>query len=433
MTILLLGATGFIGSEIARALSAQGKMIIGLARDPDEGARLVPGLAWIKGDLRHLVSPASWVDMLEGVDIIINASGALQSGLRDNVDQVQSDAIIALIDAATAKGVRRFIQISASNATTDASTDFMASKARADAVLSSSGLDHAILRPGLVIGRNAFGGTELIRLLAGVPLVAPGLTGLKPVQCVGMEDVVSAVMAALDAPAPLAETCDLVGETAHGLTDIIAAHRTWLGLPKPRWSLTVPGALLRPVALVADMLGWLGWRSPLRSTAIAALTDGVSGRAEDAQCLLGRPCQDLSTVLSHLPPAGKADRWHARLGFLFPLGLAALITLWMASGLLGLFQTDAAARLLVEGGMGPGRAQACVIAGSLADLGIALGLIWRASVKPALSISLGVMAVYLAGSAWVRPDLWLDPLGPMLKVLPAFVLTLVCLAMADER
>ena len=40
---------------------------------------------------------------------------------------------------------------------------------------------------------------------------------------------------------------------------------------------------------------------------------------------------------------------------------------------------------------------------------------------------------YLFASAVVTPHLWADPLGPMLKVLPAIGLAVVLHALAEER
>ena len=53
----------------------------------------------------------------------------------------------------------------------------------------------------------------------------------------------------------------------------------------------------------------------------------------------------------------------------------------------------------------------------------------RALLCPARGLSLFYA---LAGSA-LRPDLWGEPLGPLLKILPIFVLHLVALAILDER
>ena len=433
MRILLLGATGFIGSEIARALYLNGHDVTGVARDPAEGARLIPGIPWIKGDLRQLTHAADWAGLVAGQDAVINASGALQTGLRDSVSAVQQDAITALIDAAKAAGVSRFIQISAAGVTDAAPTDFMASKAQADAALVASGLDHVILRPGLVIGRNGFGGTELVRMLAGLPMLAPRLSGLKPIQCVGLSEVVAATLAALVQPGPVALACDLVGPDGHDLGEIIALHRRWLGFAPARFSPLFPLWLIRPLSAVADALGWLGWRSPLRSTAVLSLMEGVSGDAGEALTLLGRPCTALTDVLAGMGAAGKADRWHARLALLFPLALIALIALWLVSGLVGLAHPEAAMALLIDGGMSEGPARLAVLGGSVADLAIAFGLIFRPMLKPALWSAVALTLAYLAGSALVRPDLWVDPLAPMLKAIPALVLALMVRAMADER
>jgi hypothetical protein len=44
-----------------------------------------------------------------------------------------------------------------------------------------------------------------------------------------------------------------------------------------------------------------------------------------------------------------------------------------------------------------------------------------------------VTLAYLAGATLWRPDLWLDPMGPLVKSLPAALLALCALALQDER
>lgn len=432
MRVLLLGATGFIGSEIARALLVRGHAVTGLARNNDAASRLMPDLDWREGDLRKLTQREAWASLLLGADAVVNASGALQSGLRDNVDAVQSAAIRALVAACAQAGPRCFVQVSAAGAAKYAATRFMASKGEADDALAQSELDWTILRPGLVIGRNAFGGTELIRIAAALPGIAVSFAGTGAIRCTAMTDVVEAAVAACEG-ASSHIAADLVEARAHGLAEIVAAHRRWLGLGDARFTVRLPVAALRPVSLAADALGWLGWRSPLRTTAIRALAEGIGGDPAQARAALGREAMSLEQTLRALPPAGKADRWHARTAALFPLALAALVCLWLGSGLLGLVRTDAAAAVLEASGMSTPLARALVLAGSFGDLAIAMGLVFRTTVKPALLASFALAIAYIAGSLFSAPALWLDPLGPMLKVLPSLALTLICLAMADER
>jgi hypothetical protein len=44
-----------------------------------------------------------------------------------------------------------------------------------------------------------------------------------------------------------------------------------------------------------------------------------------------------------------------------------------------------------------------------------------------------VTLAYLVAGSIVRPDLWLDPLAPLMKAVPALVLALVAAALLDKR
>lgn len=432
MQILLLGASGFIGSALARALATDGHRVVGLARNVAEGRRVVPQIEWRQGDLRNMAAPGDWTGLLEGVEMVVNASGALQTGLRDDVGRVQEEAILAMIAAGERGGLRHVVQVSAAGADRQMHSPFMASKARADAALAASAIAHTIVRPGLVIGRNGFGGNELLRGAAGLPLIAPEISGTGAIQCIALSDVVEAVLLAVAEPERHAGTFDLVERQGRSLGEVIALHREWLGLAPGR-RLLLPVWSLRPVALLADALGWLGWRSPMRSNAIAALTSGVAGDAAQAEALLARSPLALPGILSGLGAAGKADRWHAGLALLYPLALASLVLLWLGSGAIGLARLEEATALLAAGGMQAGIARALVLAGSLADIAIGLGILFRPLLPLALKAGMVLAIAYLAGSLAVRPDLWLDPLGPMLKVLPVLALSAMCLAMSGER
>ncbi len=394
---------------------------------------MLPLLDWVKGDLRDMQAASDWREALAGIDVVINCAGALQSGLRDNVEDVQLTAMQALYEAAKASDIAQVIQISAAGADDPDQTAFMGTKSRADHALAASELRYCILRPGLVIGRNCFGGSELLRASAGMPVMGIVPSGTGPIQTVALRDVIEAVQIAIAEPEQVQGLHDLVEAEPRSLRDVIALHREWLGIEGPRVEITIPLALIRLVSLGADALGWFGWRSPLRSNSIAALVHGVSGDPEQTRQLLGRAPLSLPQTLQAHGPAGKADRWHARSAMLYPLALATLFALWLGSGVLGLIYTDTAAQLVVEGGMAPGIAGASVLAGSFADLTIAAGLLWRPLLGKALAASLLVALAYLVGSLIWTPTLWLDPLAPLLKVLPILALTAMCLAMSEER
>jgi uncharacterized protein YbjT (DUF2867 family) len=161
--ILILGGYGLIGREITAACLAAGHKVTGAGRSPETGRRLIPDADWIGIDLNEATLAAHWQPHLQGIDIVINASGALQSGGRDDLAKIQRDAIRALTIACEKAGIKTFVQISAPGATPDAATEFMATKGAADETLRASSLDWVILKPGLVIAPTAYGGTSLLR------------------------------------------------------------------------------------------------------------------------------------------------------------------------------------------------------------------------------------------------------------------------------
>ena len=215
MRILVLGGYGFIGLEVARRSRAAGHEVTGVGRSAETGRRLLPAARWMSADIAKLRSPDSWREFLESVDVVVNASGALQSGLKDDVDAVHRTAISALVAACEDQGVARFIQISAVGAAPSAETAFLRSKAGGDSALRSSQLDWVVVRPGLVLGRNAYGGSALLQLLASVPFVQPISLGDRKIQTVAASDLAEVVVDAVEGRLPSRIEFDLVEDEPH--------------------------------------------------------------------------------------------------------------------------------------------------------------------------------------------------------------------------
>ncbi|WP_339688719.1 SDR family oxidoreductase [uncultured Parasphingorhabdus sp.] len=430
-SILILGAYGFIGSAIANALSAAGHRVTGFGRDISYGRSILPQIEWRQGDLSQYCCPQSWSPILRNIDVVINASGVLQSSPGNDVTVTQADAIIALGSACEASGISCFIQISACGASDQAPVDFMQSKARADRYLLASSLNAIIFRPGLVIGRNSYGGTELIRMIGAMPYFTPHLSKMGQVQTISLSEVADAVARAVTTPAEFAGSHDLVEEEPQSLNHIIARHREWLNFAPARWHIPISPFLMKLAANISDGLGWLGWRSPLRTNAVRSLIEGVQGDFRQTNAILGHPAKALNEILNEYP-AGKQDRIHARLMLAMPLFLGALVILWLGSGILGLFKVEEAAALLGQQ-LSPATAKLLVISGAWTDIILGLGLLFRKTVRWALTGTIIVTLAYLFGGAVLTPGLWLDPLAPLIKAIAAMGLSITCLIALDKR
>lgn len=431
MRVLLLGATGFIGSAVLRRLLASGHAVTALGRNLDAARRRWPEAAWREGDLAVLTDPAAWQPHLVGIEAVINCAGALQDGARDDVAAVQSAAPRALFAACAAQGIGRIVQVSAVGAAPDAPTTFMRSKAEAEAALMTTPGEWVILRPGLVLGPQAYGGTALLRALAALPFAIPLARGEAPMQTVFLDDVAAAVLDALEGRLLPRTVFELVEAEPHSLESVLLALRAWLGLREVPVR-PVSDRLSQPALFLGDMLGWLGWRSPLRSTAWSVLARGVTGDPRVWDAVTGRPVRPLAETLRAMP-ATVQERWFARLWPVKPLAIATLAAFWIASGAIGLLRLDDAAGVLTTRGAAPALAGFAVVAGATVDLALGAAILVRRWMRRAAQGMLVVTSGYLLGATVLAPDLWLDPLGPLVKTIPAAVLALVALATAEER
>lgn len=424
----MIGAYGFIGQAVTRQLLKLGHRVTGLGRSSRTGKRLLPTIAWVERDLARMDRAELWSPLLHGIDVVINAAGALQDSARDDLRATQDRAVQALISACESSTPQRYVQISAVGADPAASTRFLRTKGRADQCLQQSSLDWIILRPGLVIGADAYGSTALLRALAAMPGVQPLLLGSARVQCVSLTELASIVARAAEGGFPPATIMDLVETGSHRLREIIAATRAWLGIAPAHWHLELPAWSGHLLAHGADFLGLLGWRSPLRSTALRSLEAGVSGDPQAAIALLGQPLMNLEQTLAS-QPATVGDRWFARLYLTMPLMVATLAGFWVLSGLIALANLPQAAGVLV----GVPASTTLVIVASIMDIGLGLAVLYRPWARWACWGMVATTLAYLVGASIYVPHLWLDPLGPLLKPIPAMLLAAITPIFLVER
>jgi uncharacterized protein YbjT (DUF2867 family) len=430
MRVIVLGGYGFIGAEIVRALVRDGHEVIGLGRSAATGKRLLPEIRWIGADMARLDTSEKWEAHLQGIDAVVNAAGALQEGPRDRLSAIHHMSIVACRDAMVKAGIRRFVQISAVGATISASTGFMGSKAHGDAAIKASALDWIIFRPGLVIGRNAYGGTALLRMLAAMPFVEAIAFPNARVQTVSIDDVTDAVVRSLKGEVKARTDYDLVEDEPQCLRETVRAIRRWQGFPDPALSIDVPARLARLISWSADFAGVLGWRSPLRSTAMRVLSENVIGDPASWRRAAGRPLKSLDETLRDMP-ATMQERIYARASLALPFMVATLGLFWIASGVIGLAELDRAAAHLSA--LGESTSEALVISASFVDIAIGAGVVWRPSARRACVASLFVSAVYLVAGTITGPELWLDPFGALVKIFPAMALAAATALVLEER
>lgn len=409
--VLLLGASGFIGRSVAAALLDRGWVVRGVARDPASLLRAFPGVEAVRGDLVHDLDPARWRAHVADCDAIVNCAGLLRGALQP----VHVDGPRALYQAGREAGVERVVLVSAISA--DAATDYARTKLAGEAALRASGLDFTILRPSLVYGEGSYGGTSLLRGLAGFPFVLPipgkGDARFSPIH---LDDLAAMIACVLDGRAAGATLTPCGPETLR-LDTLLVRLRTWLGL-RPGIRLPIPMALIRLVARLGDRLG----DGPIATVSLAQMEHGNEGDAAEAASATGvTPIAFERALLRR--PAQVQDRWHARLYFLRPAARLVLGISWILAGLIGL--------PAAFGGDWP---WAVSLLACLWDIGLGVAILRRVRrVALLASAQVATVLAYTIAATWWAPGLWLDPFGPLLKNAPYLLAVLSWAALEDDR
>lgn len=432
-TVLILGASGFIGSHLAAAFARAGWRVRAGARRPEAARRLAPAHNWVSARFERLTDPDDWRPLLDGVDVVVNCVGVLQDGPGDSNRTAHVDGPAALVRAIQSSGSARLIHISAAGADDAAGTRYAITKAQTERMIQVSELDWVILRPSLVLARASYGGTTMLRGLAAFPGFVPVLGGDQMFRPVAMADLCDAVLKLADAPAASRRVLDVGGPEVVSQRNLLIALRGWLGLPQAP-VMSVPAWLAWPAVKIGDALGALGWASSFRTTSVRQMAYGAAGGAPDSlTAATGIKPRTLDQLLSD-EPATTADRWQARLYFVRPLAIAALAGFWILTGVVttgpGL---DAATLHLLEAGFGQAIAWHGAFWGGWFDILMGSALLVRPWTR-AVSLAMVVATLgYLAAATVWAPQLWLDPLGPWLKVIPMMVLCVFVAATDDRR
>lgn len=427
MRILVIGATGLIGSAVSARLSADGHDVISGSRSDNHGEGLS---GHVRIDLAKVNDPLELLPALRRVDVLVNCAGILQDAPGESTFALHARGVEILAQACELAEVRRFIHFSAVRIDREAPTVFSQSKAQGEQSLMATNLEWVILRPSVVVGHSAYGGSALLRGLAALPILPVGPAG--DVQLVHLHDVVDTVAFLLRPDAPVRQSLDLVGPKLMGFYDAVQLFRRWMGWP-PAPQIPIPGWIAIPVYKLGDAAALLGWRPPIRTTARLEIPHGAVGDSTHWRALTGIEPRDIQSTLAK-EPASVQERWFARLYLLKALVFAVFGGFWLATGIISLGPGwSYGMGLLKEGGLSESFGAVTIVAGALADIAIGASILYRPTSRYGLYAALAISVTYAVIGTILVPRLWADPLGPMLKIWPVIMLNLVALAILEDR
>lgn len=426
MNVLVIGGYGLVGLSITRALMDRGVNVAGAGRNREIGQRLEPEIDWFDLDISDPQSWQSLQSQLTSFDMIINAAGALQDTGPDNLDAVHVTGVKHLIAACERADIKHLIHISAAGVHPEASTKFFRTKADGEALIKTSDLDWVIFRPGLIVGSAAYGGSTLLRAVAVLPFVTPVIAPDSRVQLTGLADLGQAIADWACQDRPVRQSLDMVSDDFITLEDLMITLRHQMGGSANHvWRL--PPVFARVAGMIGDLCGTFGWRSPMRSTAMTVLGEGVEGDPAPLREITGHAQTPARQVLREISAAPQ-ERAYGWLFWLRPVIILTLSLFWIASGVIALAHLDAA--VLASGDPA---FEIPIILASLMDIALGLAILFKSTHRLAAIGMIAVSLGYLVMASVTQPGLWADPLGPLVKIVPSLILTWVSLILHEDR
>ncbi|PON94571.1 NAD(P)-binding domain containing protein [Trema orientale] len=168
--LLVLGGNGFVGSHICKEALDHGLSVASLSRSGRSSIQdsWASNVSWHQG---NLLSPGSWEDALDGVTAVISCVGGF--GSNSYMYKINGTANINAIRAASDKGVKRFVYISAADfglANYLLQGYYEGKKAAEAELLIKFPYGGVILRPGFIYGTRRVGSLKLPLGVIGSPL-----------------------------------------------------------------------------------------------------------------------------------------------------------------------------------------------------------------------------------------------------------------------
>lgn len=237
--ILLTGASGSVGFELAKLMSARGVAAKAMVRS-ETAAEKLKGLVGIEPVSGDFDDPASLEAALEGVK---------QAFLITNSTERAEGQQLAFVAAAKRAGVRHIVKLSQLHAAADSPVRFLRYHSAVEQAIRDSGMTFTFLRPNLFMqGLLGFRDT----IVNTGKLFAP--IGASKVSLIDIHDIAAVAFEALTAPGHEGQTYDLTGPEALSHDDV--ASQIGAAIGRPVIFVQIPPDAMRQAAVEAGFLEW---------------------------------------------------------------------------------------------------------------------------------------------------------------------------------
>jgi uncharacterized protein YbjT (DUF2867 family) len=246
-TVLVTGATGFVGRRVTPALVDAGFTVRSMTRRPEEYDG--PGQP-VGADVSE---PDTLVPALEGVDVALYLVHSLDS---DDFEERDATAARAFGHAAQAAGVRQIVYLGGLGADGDQLSAHLRSRREVEGLLAEGGVPVTVLRAAIIVGRGGISWELTRQLVKNLPaMVVPQWVATRT-QPIAIDDVVRYLVGVVDEPRAFGRVFEIGGPdqlTYLEMLQIAAEVRDGRRIPIIKVPVLTPRLSSYWLALVTDV------------------------------------------------------------------------------------------------------------------------------------------------------------------------------------
>jgi uncharacterized protein YbjT (DUF2867 family) len=263
-TVLLTGATGYVGGRLLPLLEARGLTVRCLARRPEHLSGLIGSATTVvAGDV---LDPASLPPALRGVETayyLVHSMGSA-SGFEEQ-ERLGASNFAA---AARSAGVRRIVYLGGLGSEREDLSPHLRSRHEVGRLLRASGVPTIEFRASIVIGPGSLSFEMIRALVERLPVMVTPRWVRVLAQPIATDDLLQYLLAALDLPFPDSRVFEIGGADRVSYGALMREYARQRGLR--RWMIPVPILTPRLSSL------WLGLVTPLYARIGRKLVDGIA-------------------------------------------------------------------------------------------------------------------------------------------------------------
>ncbi|WP_435154040.1 SDR family oxidoreductase [Amycolatopsis sacchari] len=301
-SVLVIGASGFVGRHAVGELLEKGYRVRCVARRPEAIEDLAArGCEVVKGDITDAGSMGRALDSMDAVVVCVHTLLPRARGTDASADFVETEleGLRNIVAGCRANNVGRLVYVTFLGVRPDAENPWTRGRWKAEQYLFDSGLDVTVFRPGMIVGTGGRGFGVLMSQARNPVSVILG-NGRQRFQHIAVTDLAYYLVGSLARPETFGQAFDVGGSEILSYNQMVDLAAGVLGrgrtvkLHLPRWPLAMAAPLIERVSRMP--------RGSLRAFLAGLKTDSV-GDPGPIQRIL--PRQPLSFTEAVKQVAGK--------------------------------------------------------------------------------------------------------------------------------